>query len=164
MLGVYQNHTGSCSLILFSCVCMLEGPVCDFMSTGYLFEGLLMDGPTPVKISALSVATIKKQSAEIYAEQYRDGIKIGQRRARAWSDVVSADVVLWRRFRDQQSQSCGEYSNFPIRERVFYRCDCNLGRMWRKQHQRAITAVTAIEHHRGEHLSWITKWIFYSSR
>lgn len=32
------------------------------MSTMYLFEGLLMDGSMPVKISALSVATIKKQT------------------------------------------------------------------------------------------------------
>lgn len=70
---------GSCSLILSSfCVCVLQGPAGDFPSTEYLFEGLLIDGSVPLKISALSTATIKTQtkSFKVYAEQYEDDIKI----------------------------------------------------------------------------------------
>lgn len=68
-----------------------------------------------------------KQSVKIYAEQYRDDIKIVWCCALKRNNVASADTVLWRRFGDQQSQSFGEYNNYQIREHVFYFYNFNLG-------------------------------------
>lgn len=132
MLGVNQTCMGSCSLIFVLlcvcvCACVLQGPARDFPSTKYLFGGLLMDGPVPLKISALSTATIKTQtkSSKVYAEQYGDDIKIVWCFALGWNNVASGHTVLWRRLRDQQ-QSFREFSHSQISKRGFYRYNFKL--------------------------------------
>lgn len=87
-----------------------------------------MDGPVPVKISALSTAAIKTQTKhfKIYAEQYGHDIKIVWCFALGWNNVASAHAELWRRLRDQH-QPFREFSHSQIREHGFDHYHFQLG-------------------------------------